>query len=490
MHPLADRKGPTPTGGRELSLGQEALWFIQGLHPESSAYNIAVALTLHFPVDLAHLTSAVRRTLLGHEPLRSVFRVADGEVRRFPRFAATSPVVEVHHVSDRDDHDVRRIAQTLAQRPFRLDRESPIRVTLLRRSGGEDVLLVTAHHMVADDVSQLLLIREVLTRYAAAPPPDSEQPPNSEEEPDSEQAAEDPERGEDVADGEDGEGREDGVADFDTFVRREREFLASPKGAAAGNYWRGELERGPAVLDLPTDRPRPPVYRFEGAEVDFELPRDTVAAAERAAREQNATSFGYLLTVFQLLLYKLSGQPVFIVGYPVTQRSARAFRESVGYFVNTLPMCVEIDPEGSFPALLHRTRHQLWHGLAHRAYPFAMMPRLLRSGRDVSRPGLVQAMFVMNGGNSDDPFFAVVLPGRRVEHAGLGVSTLDVPQQLGQVDLTLHLVRYGSAVHGKVKYNTSMYDEKTAQYLADAYVRLLDRAAGGTLPARLREISD
>ncbi|WP_269440687.1 condensation domain-containing protein [Micromonospora tarapacensis] len=241
---------------------------------------------------------------------------------------------------------------------------------------------------------------------------------------------------------------------------------------------------------MPADLPRPAVYRFVGAEVGVALPADLLARVEAACAAENVTPFAYLLSVFQLLLHTASGDTDFIVGYNVSVRPGRTFRDAVGYFVNTLLLRARVEPDGSFPALLRRTSERLWPGLIHRDYPFALMPRLVDARRDPSRAGLISTLFVMGADDPADPFFGIVVPGHRVERAGLTVSQFDVPQQLGQFDLTLQVLRHAPAGRAelKLKYNTSLFTADTAGRLADGYLGLLRAAADGTLPPRLAEI--
>jgi hypothetical protein len=455
MHPPVTRSTSAASTGRELSLGQEALWFLQQLAPDNSAYNVSAALSLHFPVDVARMTSAVQATVSMNSMLNCVFRSTSGEIRRFSGVAGTDRVLEVHELA-MDDLGVRRFALELAQRPFRLDQQLPIRVALLRRDGGSDILLMVAHHIAADFASQLLLLREVLAGYAAE------------------------------SAGAERVGTDTG-ADFDEFVRQQRKYLESRRADAARTYWRGELERAGDTGELPTDLPRPDVYTFAGSEVDFTLPADVMADVKRTAAAQNTTAFVYLFSAFQLLLYMFNGQTDHLIGYPVTLRRGRQFRESIGYFVNTLPFHARIDPDDSFDSLLRRTGKKLLSGLMHRDYPFALMPRLVEMRREPNRAGLISTMFVMTSDIPDDPGSAALVPGDRVELAGLSVSEFYLPQQQGQFDMTLQVAHH--AAGAQLKYNTSLFTSETARDLAEDYVDVLRSATGGTLPPRLCEVS-
>jgi hypothetical protein len=466
MHPPATRPAPATPLARELGLGQQALWFFQQLAPDSSAYNVSGAMNLHFPVDVAGMTSAVQATVTGHSMLNCVFRLTGGEVRRHRRTVGADPLLEVYEL-DADDQAVRALAQELAQRPFRLDREPPVRFALLRRCphypptspeavGSPDILLMAAHHIAVDNVSQLLILRNVIAAYAAG------------------STATGPAGG-------------DTGQDFDEFVRRERGYLDSPRAAAARTHWRGELRHAAGAVDLPTDLPRPAVYRFAGSEVDFPIPADVMAAVERAAAARNTTAFVYLLSAFQLLLYAYSGQTEFLLGYPVTLRPDR-FRESIGYFVNTLPLHARVDPDGPFGNLLQWTGRKVLRGLMHRDYPFALMPRLLDTKRAPDKAGLISTMFVMTAQHPVQPLSAFLVPGTSIEFAGLTVSEFYLPQQQGQFDLTLQVFHHPAGARAQLKYNTSLFTPETARALAGGYVDVLREAAGGTLPERLRDV--
>lgn len=439
---------PARTGTHELTAGQEALWFLQQLAPNSSAYNVSGALNLHFPVDVEVLTTAVQRVVSRHSMLNCHFQLTGEHVRRRSGTAVgAAPLLDVHEVAT-DDLEVQALATRLARRPFRLDREPPIRVVLLRRANDPDILLFAAHHIVADNVSQVLIFRELLAEHAALSAGTTRTPTDT------------------------GEG-------FDAFVRRQREFLASARAAAAREHWRAELTGLPDGGGLPTDRPRPSVYPYTGSEIDFMLPPDLVAGAVEEAAAHRTSLFVYLYTVFQLLLHRFSGQRELVVGYPATMRSNRRFQDVIGYFVNLLPYRVLIERGDSFRTLLRRTAEKTWRGQLHREYPFPLMPRLVDARTDPDRAGLVETMFVMTGGERDEALSALVLPGRRETYAGLTVSEFSVPQQQGQFDLTLQVSRHGHDARAHLKYNTSLFTAATACGLAGEYLDLLRSAIRG-----------
>jgi hypothetical protein len=445
---------PLRKTGRELTLAQQALWFLQELAPDSSAYNVSGAVNLHFDVDVELLATAVRATVAAHDVLDCVFRPVGGEVRRLP--GRTPFELDVHDLSLPDD-ELREFAVGLVRRPFRLARERPVRIALLRRTNGPDILLLAAHHIVMDNVSQLLTFAEILTAYSALLNGTEPAPTTA--------------------------------ADFDEFVDRQREYLESPRADAARKYWQGRLADVPKN-DIPTDRPRPAVYRFAGSAVEFGLSAQLMSDVELAASARNTTTFAFLFSVFQLLLHIYSGQTDLLVGYPATLRAGPRFRDSIGYFVNTLPLRARIDPDASFDTLLRDTADELLRGVLHRQFPFALMPRLVDVKREPNRAGLIEVMFVLMVEGSANPIAASLAPGTRIEHAGLELSEFYVPQQQGQFDLTMQVQHSGGQARAELKYNTSLFTEQTARSLADDFVDLLDAAANDALPARLRDVTD
>lgn len=443
-----------------LTVGQEALWFIQTVDPDCCAYNVTGAMTLHFTPDVAVLDAAVRATVSGHTLLDCVFvRDNAGEVSRTAGAAAGAEAGLEVLEPDLDPDALHDYVLALARRPFRLERELPVRITLVRTGRGPDIVLCAVHHIVADNISQLLICQEVLSCYAALRAGTTYQP------------------------------TETGAA-FDDFARRQRGYLASPRAERAREFWRQELRGVSEFPALPTDFPRPPAYRLEGSEIEFELSADLMASLDQAAAAANATGFAYLISVYQVLLYRFSGLTQYVIGYPVTQRRNESDHDAIGYFVNTLPLCAGLDPDSGFDALVRANSAKLWRGLMHRDYPFAMMPRLTAPLRDPSRPGLIPTMFVLNEPRKRGALGAALEPGRRVEHAGLSVTEYRLPQQLGQFELTLQVARLGAGALATLKYNTSLFTEQTARRLAGDYRELLRAAVHGTMPDRLRALRE
>ncbi|MFE1441848.1 condensation domain-containing protein [Streptomyces sp. NPDC058739] len=444
-----------------MSVGQEALWFLHALAPDSSAYNVCGALKLDFDVDVGALEAAALSVVAGNTMLNCLFRSTRAGLRRLPGAAAPyASVFEARRVLGvRSGDAVRTAVLEASRRPFRLEREAPVRISLLSADDG-DVLVVTGHHIVLDNVSHLRLWRDLLTAYVHS-------------------TGARPARvvGEPTA-----TGGQDAGADYARFVRLEQDFLRSPRGESARRHWHKVLRSVPGDPPLVGDLPRPSVYRFTGDQIETVVPAELMNRVTALAARTGTTSFTVLFGVFQLLLYSLTGERVRLIGYPVAVRPGARFRSATGHYVNTLPFPARVEADDSFADLLERTGAEVWSGLVHSKYSFALMPRLADRPREADRAGLVSVLCVLAEEDVAE-LTGEVLP------AGHGAQVYPLAQQQGQFDLTLQVSRRGTVTAVVLKYNTSLFTADAARTVADGYLRLLAAAADDTLPDRLGDLA-
>ncbi|WP_371495219.1 condensation domain-containing protein [Kitasatospora sp. NBC_00374] len=440
---------PTPQAGHEVSLGQEALWFLQKLAPASPAYNVAMAVRIRQALDDAALHRAAASVAARHELLRSGFTERDGRPRRVVADALPG-LLEIRELPDTTEEQLHAAAREAVARPFDLAEPGPVRLLLLRRSREDVVLLLAAHHAVTDGASQVLVLEDLLTAYRAE------------------------------LDGED-PGRAGVARPYREYVAAERELLDSPRRAVLADHWRAVCEGVPSALELPTDRPRPARKRFTGASWDFRLPEDLARSLRPAAAAAGVTPFVLLFGAFQALLHRWTAQPEFLVGYAVSTRPERTMRSTVGYFVNTLPCRAAFtDGDLTFRRLLERTADQLRQGIAHRDLPLPLLPAELGLAHDPSRTPVFQSMFSLITATRFQPLLELLAPedGAKPEllHHGVRLTGFDLPQQEGQFDLSAEVLQSDGAVKVAFKYDTDLFDAATVGRMANHY-RLLLAAA-------------
>ncbi|HEV8581878.1 MAG TPA: amino acid adenylation domain-containing protein [Thermoanaerobaculia bacterium] len=441
--------GPAQEGEEEaehpLSHGQRALWFLHQLDPASAAYNVPAAVTIEGELDTAALRRAFQALADRHATLRSSFAAPLGEpVQR------VQPRVEISFV---EENASRWGAETLAERlageaerPFDLATGPLLRVHLFARSKQEHVLLVVMHHIVTDFWSQAVLFGELGELYQA----ELAGEPAALVEP---------------------------ALRYSDFVRWQKEMLAGEQGARLRAYWRQRLTGELPVLDLPTDRPRPPVQSFVGATQRVRLTPALAGRLAAAGRERQATPFMTLLAAFQVLLYRYTGQADLAVGVPMAGRGRASLAGVAGYFVNPVVVRSSLQDNPSFERLLVQVRESALEAFEHQDYPFPLLVEELQPERDPSRSPLFQAMFVLQRAprlkGQDLTPFALNEPETRIVVGGLPVVSTPLPESFAQFDLTLTMGEVEDGLVAAFNYNTDLFDEATVARVAHHFETLL-----------------
>lgn len=429
-----------------LSYGQHALWFIQQMAPENSAYNLARALRLCGTLDLTALRGAFEKLVSRHPALRTTFRVSHGEPAQYVHERMEVEFVQVNVRSWTDaEMDAYLIEQ--AHQPFKLDEGPLLRVTLLERSNNEYVLLLVVHHIAVDYWSLALLWDELGALYISGL---GDQAP--------ELAL--PRR------------------QFADYVRWQRQLLESAEGERLRAYWRKQLDGELRALDLPTDRPRPALQTFHGASHAFKLNEKLTRSLKELAQDHHATLYVTLLAAFQTLLYRYTGQDDMLIGSPATGRNSAAFSRAMGYFVNPIVLRGDLSGNPTFEELLGRVRRTVLDALAHQDYPFALLVRQLQPERDTRRPTLVQTMFVLQKTflleDQDLSWFALGEAGGRMQLGEVRCESLALERRSAQFDLTLSMAECGNELAGSFEYSLDLFDKATIERMAANFQILLE----------------
>ena len=385
----AARAAPAP-----LSYAQQRIWSLDQLLPGNIAYNNAVALRLRGHLDVEALRRALVEVVGRHEVLRTTFHATDdGAVQ------TVHPVLDAGSVDlpvlDVTPDDVDRLARAHAREPFALARGPLLRARLLRLADDHHVLLITMHHIVSDGWSAGVLVGELGSLY-------------------------------------------------ETFVRGEPSPLA-PLALQYGDYvlalrqrhdsgateadvdhWRGSLADLPR-LELPTDRPRPPVQGQHGARVPIHIGRTTTEGLAVLSRSVGATPFMVLTAALATLLHRVSGQTDLAIGTAVAGRTP-ATEPLVGVFINTVVIRVDLAGDPTFAELVDRTKTAVLDALAHQEVPFERLVDALRVPRDLSRAPLYQTLLVLHN-----------TPTPRLELGELTLEGLEIDPGTAKLDLTVEL---------------------------------------------------
>ncbi|MFJ9952084.1 amino acid adenylation domain-containing protein [Kitasatospora sp. NPDC091207] len=429
----APRGGPLP-----LSSAQRRLWILDRLQPGSTEYLVTASLRLRGPLDRAALHTALDGIQHRHEVLRTRYPVVDGEPVQVIDAPGAVPLAEEDLTAvDRAAANARLAdLATGARRPVDLAEGPVFAAVLARLAPREHVLLLTVHHIACDGWSEDLLVRELAERYDDAV---AGRPARTPELP----------------------------VQYADYAVWQRERLSDGALRRRLDHWTERLA-GLAPLELPTDRPRPPVRDAAGALVPLAVPADTAGRLTALAREHGATPFMALLAAHAVLLGRWSGQRDVAVGSPVAGRDRAEVQDLVGLFLNTLVLRVDLTGRPTFAELLRQVRESALDAYGHQEVPFERLVEELAPERDPARTPLFSSMLLWQDA-AGAPAPAAM--------GGLTPERLPVGESTAKFDLTVGLAEQpDGSLAGSVNYATALFDRATAERFAAQFARLLESA--------------
>jgi amino acid adenylation domain-containing protein/non-ribosomal peptide synthase protein (TIGR01720 family) len=414
-----------------LSFAQTRLWFLDKLNPNSASYNLPIALRLVGTLNPTALQQSLREIIHRHEALRTNFVIVDGQPSQIIQTAAnwTLSVVECENLTTSEQET---LTQQLAPQPFDLAKQALVRAKLLVQSETEHVLLLCMHHIVSDGWSMGVFVSELAALYNAY-----------------------------------SQGQQSPLTplpiQYADFAIWQRQWLQGDVLQSQLSYWQQQLAVAPALLSLPTDRPRPAEQTFAGANLDFALSFELTAKLTKLSFEQGCTLFMTLLAAYDTLLYRYTDTEDILVGTPIANRDRSEIEGLIGFFVNTLVMRTNLADNPSFLQLLERVREVALSAYAHQHLPFEMLVEALQLERDLSHTPLFQVMFALQNA-----------PMSEVELTGLTVSPVPIKGANSKFDLTLIMQKTATGLIGVWEYNTDLFDASTIERMTGHFVTLLE----------------
>ncbi len=447
-----DRLQPLAAGERPavvpLSFAQSRLWFIDQFQGPSPIYNLPVALRLRGHLDADALGAALADVVGRQESLRTLFPSVDGIPRQL-----VVPADEAHfgwEIVDASGWSEERLAEAIdavVRHPFDLATEIPMRATLFRVADAEYVYVSVVHHIAADGWSIAPLVNDLGTAYVsrcAGRAPDW-----------ADLAVQ--------------------YVDYTLWQRDQLGELSDSHSRIAGQlgYWEQALAGMPEHLQLPTDRPYPPVADYRGATVEVNWPAEVQQQVARVAREHNATSFMVVQAALAVLMGKLSANSDVAVGFPIAGRGDPALEKMVGFFVNTLVLRVDLAGDPLVADLLGQVRRRSLAAYEHQDVPFEVLVERLNPNRSLTHHPLVQVMLAWQNFAWQDTDAAGLALG------DLQVTPLPVDTRTARADLTFNLAERWdetgepAGIGGLVEFRTDVFDPGTVQTMVERLARVV-----------------
>ena len=439
-----DRDGDLP-----LSFAQMRLWFLNQLESGKSEYNISTsynmpaAIRLTGELNVNALRKAFQVLVERHEALRTSFLIDDGRATQVIREPSDwfMDVRDLRHLDGEERAaEVIRLAEDEATRSFDLvlgshtkaRRIRLMRTRLLQTADQDYVLLLTMHHIISDGWSLGILIDEVGELYRAMVGGEEPQLPELH-------------------------------IQYADYAAWQRQWMDGPVFDHQLNYWRQHLD-GVPVLELPTDRPRPPLMTFNGSFEPVRIDHELTQKLNALSREQGVTLFMTLISAFYTLLHRYTGQSDICVGTPVANRARPEFEKLIGCFVNSLALRVQLEDDPSFLQLLSRVQDVTLAGYSHQDLPFERLVDALGVARDKSHSPLFQVMFTLqNASNTLD-----------VQMPGVAVEMLPSVARTAKFDLTLNLEEGPKGLEGMIEFNTDLFDRETVHRMVGHLEQILE----------------
>ncbi len=415
-----------------MSFAQQRLWLFQQMQPDSTAYNITGALRLTGALDITALEQALQQIVQRHEILRTTFRQVQGEpsqwVEPHEELILEQQVLAKADL-DRQLQSCRELAARLTGFVFDLEAGPLMKLQLLTLSEGEYVLLSVVHHIISDGWSMGVFVDELMKLYVA-----NQQGQSAVNLPELE-------------------------IQYGDYALWQREWFTGDIRAQQMNYWQNQLAGMPPLISLPTDYPRPPVQRFQGATTMLQLSAQTTEALKTLASRENATLNMVLLTVYFVLLHRYSQEQDLVIGTPVANRNQHELEPLIGFFVNTLVLRTRIEPHLSFRALLQQVKAMTLAAFEHQDCPFEQIVDQLKLERSLSYSPLIQTLFTYQNA-----------PGQVFELPGVSISHLQLQRDNAQFDLALMASENANDISLEFGYNTDLFKPETIEALAHHFI--------------------
>lgn len=423
-HPDSIKAGAD--GSPVLSSAQQRMWFLHQLDPDAPTYNNPIALRIRGSLDADQLSAAFETILLRHSVLRTVYRSQDGvpvaEVQPIGSWRLNRIVLGATGGRSDGESNLEEFIARESRRAFDLFRELPVRALLIKTAEDEHCLVVTLHHVASDGWSVQVLFRELaalLNGDALSPLP----------------------------------------IQYADFSRWQKDWLESDAARGQLDYWLNQLADVPQ-LDLIADSSAG--TGATGACHELFIAAETVERLRQLGSEHGATLFMTLLTAFQVLLYRHTGQVDFCTGSPIAARTAPEVEPLIGCFVNMLPLRADLGGDPDFIEALARTRDTTVAAFANQDYPFDALVDALGLPRDVTRTPLFRTVFALQN-----------MPVPELQFPASQIEPMDCDTGAVKFDLALELREEWGALHAYFEYSASIFDASTVRRIASRYASLL-----------------
>jgi acyl transferase domain-containing protein len=415
-----------------LTEAQKQLWILDRMGDEGSlAYALSLSLQLQGSLNREAMNRAVQKVVDRHEALRTIIDTQGDFQQILPSLTVDVPLIDLSSVGDRESK-ITEWFQKESQQRFDLIKGPLFRCQILKLEEQQHLLVLTAHHIIADGWSIGTIVQEISQLYSADCQDVVCQLPSPKQ--------------------------------FREYINWQEEQRQTEAMVTHESYWLDKFASSIPVLNLPTDRPRPPIKTYKGSRETIHLDANLYREVKRLSKEKSCTPFMTLLSVYTTLLHQLTGQDDIVVGIPTAGRSFDGSEGLVGYCSHLLPIRSSSDRNLIFSDYLKMLKSVLLDAYEHQDYPFARLLDKLKVRRNTNRSPLITAIFNLDR--------AVDVP----KMSGLEVNLFPQNSSFSRFDISLHAIEFEGELILDCDYNTDLFDSATIHSILDRFQCLLDLA--------------
>lgn len=419
-----------------LSFSQNRLWFINQLNPNSPLYNIPFVLRLKGNLNKEALEWAINKIIERHEVLKTSFNIENNQPYQFVNFSLKFSITWVDlckSSKEKQQEYVKLHVNEESLKPFNLQTDLLIRLKIIKLYLNEYILLFVLHHIIADEWSLNIIIKEISEFYNAfLENRDVVLPPL--------------------------------LIQYADFTLWQREYLKKDKGMFKKqlDFWVTQLENAPKCLDFPFDHVRPNTQSYKGERTKFKLSDLLLKKIKDLSLKNNTTLFMTFLTIFYILLHKYSRQKDIVIGFPIANRNQHDLKDLIGFFVNTIALRIYVPENQTFTNVLQKVKQTFLEAQEHQDLPFDEIVNHLDIERSLAYHPLFQVMFSWE--NKREMY----------QLNNIKVSAESIYFPVSKFDLTLTFNDTKEGLYGIFEYATDLFNASTIDRMVKHYETLME----------------
>src|SRR5690625_3069873 len=421
-----------------LSAPQKRQWVLYKLNPDSPYYNNTAAINVAGTILLPCLKMAIYQLIERHESLRTRFGEKGGQFYQFIDESIDLLIEEVNLEAMEEVEKARTLEELYfkeANKVIHIGQEIPIRATIITIGTNEAILLISIHHIASDGWSMGVLLQDLSAIYSDIITTGRSKLPAL-------------------------------TKQYINFATWQHQFMKSTEYESQLQYWKEELENAPPALELPFDMKRTDEIQNKGKRISFEIDKEVTGKLKAICKEKNCTLYMLLMSAFSTLMHRYSNQEDMIVGTLIANRNQAELEKMIGFFVNTMPIRLNVETDMPFDALLEQVKEKTLKMYDHQDVPFDAMIDELGVERESGKNPIFQTLFVVQNAQLDTV---------KDEHAEWNLSIMD--SDTSKFDFITQVFEIDNKLFVKFEYDTSIFHEETIQRWSEQFKRLVTNIA-------------